>query len=68
MEDYGMEKRLRDVTVLKSAAGSATYTQTINLRYREGGPAMTQSVEVRIEKLKMKNATEMLNIFGRLTR
>ena len=27
---------------------------------------MKQSVEERIEKLKMKNATEMLNIFGRL--
>lgn len=25
MEDYGMEKRLRDVTVLKSASGSPTY-------------------------------------------
>ena len=25
MEDYGMEKRLRDVTVLKSASGSSTY-------------------------------------------
>lgn len=25
MEDYGMEKRLRDVTVLKSASGSTTY-------------------------------------------
>jgi len=29
MEDYGMEKRLRDVTVLKSAAGSATYLKQL---------------------------------------
>jgi alkylation response protein AidB-like acyl-CoA dehydrogenase len=29
MEDYGMEKRLRDVTVLKSAFGSSTYLKQL---------------------------------------
>jgi alkylation response protein AidB-like acyl-CoA dehydrogenase len=29
MEDFGMEKRLRDVTVLKSASGSPTYLKQI---------------------------------------
>lgn len=29
MEDYGMEKRLRDVTVLKSASGSPTYLKQL---------------------------------------
>jgi alkylation response protein AidB-like acyl-CoA dehydrogenase len=29
MEDYGMEKRLRDVTVLKSASGSSTYLKQL---------------------------------------
>jgi len=29
MEDYGMEKRLRDVSVLKSAAGSTTYLKQL---------------------------------------
>jgi alkylation response protein AidB-like acyl-CoA dehydrogenase len=29
MEDFGMEKRLRDVTVLKSASGSTTYLKQI---------------------------------------
>jgi butyryl-CoA dehydrogenase len=29
MEDFGMEKRLRDVTVLKSASGSATYLKQL---------------------------------------
>jgi len=29
MEDFGMEKRLRDVTVLKSASGSSTYLKQL---------------------------------------
>ena len=29
MEDYGMEKRLRDVTVLKSASGSSSYLKQL---------------------------------------
>ncbi len=29
MEDYGMEKRLRDITVLKSASGSPTYLKQL---------------------------------------
>jgi hypothetical protein len=29
MEDYGMEKRLRDVTVLKSASGSSAYLKQL---------------------------------------
>jgi alkylation response protein AidB-like acyl-CoA dehydrogenase len=37
MEDYGMEKRLRDVTVLKSAFGSPLYLKRFIFEARKGG-------------------------------
>jgi alkylation response protein AidB-like acyl-CoA dehydrogenase len=36
MEDYGMEKRLRDITVLKSAAGSPPYLRGFIFHARRG--------------------------------